>query len=46
MMKRIKAMYLDYFNNFLTIQSFADYYNISYKTAFAVVSVGRTLKTL
>jgi hypothetical protein len=36
-------MYLDYFNNFLTVGAFADYYGISDEEAEFVIEVGRKL---
>jgi hypothetical protein len=37
----VKKMYLDYVNNFLTVQAFADYYNISKKQALLIIENGR-----
>lgn len=37
----ILQMYLDWFNNFLTVPRFAEYYNISEKFAEEVISIGR-----
>lgn len=37
----VKKMYLDFVNNFLTIGSFADYYNISEKQASLIIESGR-----
>lgn len=34
----IEAMYLDYVNNFLTVQKFADYYGISGNMAHAIIN--------
>ena len=36
-----EKMYLDYFNNFLTVGAFADYYHISDKEAFDIIKEGR-----
>jgi len=34
-------MYLDWFNNFLTVQAFADYYQLSIDKAEEVIEQGR-----
>ena len=36
-------MYLDYFNNFLTVSRFAEYYGISEEEANQVIKIGRML---
>ena len=41
---KIRAMYLDYVNNFLTVACFAEYYGISRDVALDVISFGRKLK--
>ena len=38
-----QEMYLDYFNNFLTIEGFADWYGIGEKQAAAIISAGRKI---
>lgn len=40
---RIILMYLDYWNNFLTIDSFAQYYNIDRNKALDIISRGYKL---
>jgi len=40
---RIILMYLDYWNNFLTVDSFAEYYNIDRNKAFNIIERGREL---
>jgi len=40
---RIKEMYLDYFNNFLTVDRFAEYYNISKQKATYIINKGRSI---
>ena len=40
---RIILMYLDYWNNFLTIDSFANYYNIDRQKALDIISRGNKL---
>ena len=40
---RIILMYLDYWNNFLTIDSFAQYYNIDRQKALNIISRGYKL---
>ena len=34
-------MYLDYVNNFLTVEKFAEYYNISVNEAINIIELGR-----
>lgn len=43
MKEKIEAMYLDYFNNFLTVHRFAEYYNISLPVAQIVLNIGQRL---
>lgn len=40
---RIILMYLDYWNNFLTVDSFAEYYNIDRNKALNIISRGYKL---
>lgn len=40
---RIILMYLDYWNNFLTVDSFAQYYNIDRNKALDIISRGYKL---
>lgn len=40
---RIILMYLDYWNNFLTIDSFAQYYNIDRQKALNIIARGKKL---
>jgi hypothetical protein len=40
---RIEAMYLDWLNNFITIDAFADYYEISKFKALRVIQIGKQL---
>lgn len=37
----IAEMYLDYVNNFLTVEQFAEYYSIRIGTANMIINVGR-----
>lgn len=39
----LEAVYLDYFNNFLTVNGFASYYNISLALAERLVNDGREI---
>lgn len=41
--ERIILMYLDYWNNFLTVDSFAQYYNIDRNKALDIISRGYKL---
>lgn len=43
MKEKIETMYLDYFNNFLTVDRFAEYYNISLPVAHIVLKIGQRL---
>jgi len=38
-----EALYLDYFNNFLTILRFAEWYGMSESQAMAIISEGRKI---
>jgi hypothetical protein len=46
MKTKIENMYLDWFNNFLSIESFADYYEISPIKAIRILSIGYHLTKL
>ena len=39
----VESMYLDYFNNFLTMEAFANYYGISKEEAEFVIQIGRKI---
>ena len=43
MKSKVINMFLDWFNNFLTVQAFADYYGISRWRALRVIELGRLL---
>jgi hypothetical protein len=43
MKNRIKELYLDYFNNFLTIACFAEYHQLSEEKARRILFIGRKL---
>ena len=43
MTNKIEALYLDWFNNFLTVDRFAEYYAMTPETASRVISIGRKL---
>lgn len=40
---QVIKMYLDYVNNFLTVNAFAEYYGLSYWQANKVINLGREL---
>ena len=40
---KVEALYLDYFNNFLSVARFAEYYGMSEKTAEYVIVQGRKI---
>ncbi len=46
MKTKIENMYLDWFNNFLSIEAFADYYEISTLKALRILSIGYHLNKL
>lgn len=41
--QQIETMYLDYFNNFLSVYRFAEYYNMDEDKAYRVIEIGRRL---
>jgi hypothetical protein len=43
---RIEAMYLDWLHNFITLQAFADYYEISDFKALRIISIGKRINEL
>ena len=42
----IEKAYINYFNNFLTVQSFADHYNICTEKANKIINLGRKINNL
>lgn len=40
---KYKEMFLDWFNNFISIERFAEYYNINTKEAELIIQKGREL---
>lgn len=43
---RFVELYLSYRNDFLTIEAFAAYYNLSHETATKIIDCGRTISEL
>lgn len=43
MKNKIETLYLDWFNNFLTVERFAEYYGMSVDKAHRVIRIGRYL---
>jgi hypothetical protein len=43
MKKKLMDLYLDWVNNFLTVERFAEYYELSLERAHRVINLGRTL---
>lgn len=43
---KIEMMYLDWLNNFITLQSFSDYYEISDFKALRIISIGKHINEL
>ena len=41
--KEIELMYLDYFNNYLTVSKFAEHKQISYFSAKSIINKGRLI---
>ncbi len=41
--QQIEKMYIDYFNNFLSVYRFAEYYEIDEYQAYRVIEIGRRL---
>lgn len=41
--QKIEKMYIDYFNNFLSVYRFAEHYDMDEDTAFRVIEIGRQL---
>ena len=41
--EKIERLYLSYFNDFLTVAKFAEYYGLSERKAHAVIKAGRNL---
>ena len=39
----VERLYLDWFNNFLTIERFAEYYNMTVEQAEKIIKVGRKM---
>lgn len=42
----VENMYIDYFNNFLSVQRFADHYNLEIEDAYRVIEIGRCINHL
>jgi len=43
MKKQLNTLYLDYFNNFITLSAFAEHYNMNEDKALRVISIGRKI---
>lgn len=41
-----QVMYLDYVNNFLTVNRFAEYYNLEVPQAYTLIKKGEEIQTL
>ena len=41
MREYLKTLYLDYVNNFITVQAFADYYDFDLDEAHDIINKGR-----
>jgi hypothetical protein len=40
---KLKEMYLDYVNNFITIEKFSCYYDLEYTEALHVINLGKSI---
>lgn len=43
MKKRLQFLFLDYFNNFLSIEGFSSYYGFNQERAKRIISLGRKI---
>jgi hypothetical protein len=43
MKNKLETLYLDWFNNFLTVERFAEYYEMPVDKAHRVIRIGRCL---
>lgn len=43
---RFTELYLDYRNNFVTVEAFASHYGLSLNTAKSIVAIGRAISAL
>lgn len=43
---RFVELYLDYRNNFVTVEAFATHYGLSMNTANSIVTIGRAISAL
>ena len=43
MKNKLETLYLDWFNNFLTVDRFAEYYGMTAEKANRVINIGRKL---
>lgn len=43
---KFTEMYLDWFNNFLTVERFAEYYEINVEQAQQIINLGREIGSL
>ena len=43
MKQKLERMYIDWFNNFLTLDGFASYYGITIKKAERIIKIGRLI---
>ena len=41
--EKIEGLYMDWFNNFLTVDRFAEYYGLTVEQASRVINTGRAL---
>ena len=40
---KLELFYLDYFNNFITVKRFAEFYGITEEKALTLIDIGKTI---
>ena len=40
-LEQLELLYLDYFNNFITVKKFAEFYGMSEKKAISLIAIGK-----
>jgi len=43
MKNKVEELYLDYVNNFLTVECFSEYYGLSLEKGYRVIKIGRAI---
>ena len=42
-LKKLELFYLDFFNNYLSVKKFAEFYGISEEKALTLIDIGKTI---